>query len=191
MKDIEHVLHATIHSHHRRRLLIFFVFSVLAINGIVQTVWETESASGPGSVIELKPGIALTISESLQSEAVTHLVPMGAFVGPHDVEEILFTYQVRLNVSGELHVDVVSFESSDNIELNHMFETEISGDRQTLPRNLSYQVDLVKVENEAVIETTIQVRVRLSPNGTNTEYRALQGDHVTFKLRFMVLAKQG
>lgn len=191
MKDIKHVLFATVRNHHRRRLLLLVIFSVLAINGIARTVWEKESASGPGSVIELIPGIDLTISESLHSEADTQLVPRGAFVGPHDVEEILFMYHVRFNVSGELHVDVVSFEGSDKQDLNHLFEIEISGDDQTLARNLSYQINLEKVENEAAIETTILVRVRLSTSGTEAEYRALQGNNVTFKLRFRILAKQG
>ncbi|MFA5068289.1 MAG: hypothetical protein WC466_09710 [Candidatus Izemoplasmatales bacterium] len=190
MKEIEHILSETVRHHQRRRFLFLFLISVLAINGIIHTVWENGSGNASGSIIDLEPGIVLTISEPLQSSPGTQLVPEGAFLGPRDVEEIIFTYRVRFNVSGELLVEIAELNGPLETYLNHLFEFEITGDGHYSPSQLSYQVDLEKEQNEEKVETLIQVRIRMKASGTEAEWRALQGQKLTLTLRFMVLANK-
>jgi len=173
---------------HRRWFLMFLLLAVSAGSGVAYSFWDRQALEVDDPLIEIGVGTELTVSETWNPEPGTTLVPYGAFLGEHDIDEFFFTYFVRLNKSGSLTVSLASVVINGMEDASNVVQIAIYGESEPLESVSVYSVDMIPATESGFYEATIRVRVRLNPDASREAYLAIQGGSIAMNLQFQAFA---
>ena len=180
----------------RKRLVIILILGFVFISSsIAFAFWDQTAVSIDENEILLGEGAILEISETVNP--TQNLVPFGSFKGTNDIDEYTFSYIVRFNKEGRLHVRVD--ESSIRIgDGNHPFndlvqvQVYVLETPQDFARNLEIISPFIQRDesgNYYQIEVFIRVFV-LGPSDPSeylSAYQTVARSKITFSVQFNAL----
>jgi len=166
----------------RRWLILAILLFVSSGSGIAYSIWDRQTVDVGDNVIDIGVGTVLTVSETVNPEPGMTLVPYGAFLGDHDFDEYVYTYQVRLNKTGRLAVTIVSVRIGEDDALGLVLADVYGETVPDLPAT-EYNVTFVPTDAGGYV-ATVNVRIRLSPDASYEQYAAIQGKRITLNLQF-------
>ena len=168
---------------HKRRLILAVLLLMSISSGVAYSIWNLKQAEVTDPVIEIGVGTVLTVSDTVQPEPGTTIVPYGAFRGDRDVDEYVFTYQVRLNKPGKLVVDLLSVMIGGLPDVSGIIDVSLYGGSPAESNNTTYVVVFDADEGGGYV-ATVNVRIRLSAGAADESYLAIQGQPIALTIRF-------
>jgi hypothetical protein len=173
--------------HHRKfRLdfaIILLIFSLVATN-VAFTYWDSTTTNPDDPIIDIGVGAVLLVSQTVNPGEGITLVPVGAFRGINDVNEVIYTYHVSLNKQGLLRVSAKNI-LVDGLENPYgLIQIDIYEDEpNTTPQSI-YEIAMNTLGEDDLSRVTIRVRLTLSMPENEEQYMAVKGRSITFTLEF-------
>lgn len=164
----------------------FFIIAFLFLafsSGVAYAYWDAVIREDD-PIIDIGVGTVILVDETLQPNGDLKLVPYGAFKGPNDINEVLYSYAVTLNKEGQLTVTVKNILVNGLENPHGLVNVDIYLDEPNeIPQpslNLLFEDD----PNSVLFRATVLVRVTVSLPENEEQYVTIRNGTIEFTLEF-------
>jgi hypothetical protein len=162
----------------------FFIIAFLFLafsSGIAYAYWDAVIREDD-PIIDIGVGTIILVSETLQPSNELKLVPVGAFRGSNDVNEVLYRYAVTLNKEGQLTVTVKNILVNGVTNPFGLIHVDVYLEQPNDIPQSSLNIVFEDDPNSELFRATVLVRVTLSLPENEEQYLSVRNGTIEFTL---------
>ena len=156
---------------------------MFCVSGTAYAYWDQTVVNQNSTVIDIGIGAILEVDVTVTPEEGNRLVPVGAFKGEGDVDEVFFTYTVNLNKIGQVLVTAKNVMIDGDYLNNSLVLIDVYATTPNVVPSDTATFTLVDNGSEEY-EAEVNVRVMISMPADEAQYNMIAGKTITFVLEF-------
>ena len=169
----------------RATLVIALVMLMFVGTGTAFAYWDSGFEQMNSDVINIGVGATLEVEQTVTPPAGKFLVPLGAFMGTNDVNEVVFTYTINLNKAGRVAITATDIKINNDFLNNELVLIDMYVTAPGLTPVSTLTVDLIQVAPCCeVYEAEVTVKVMLLEPIDEAQYLQVINQPITFVLEF-------
>ena len=169
----------------RTTLVVLLVVLMFSSTAVAFAFWDRGFEQVDSDVINIGVGATLEVEQTVTPPPGKFLVPLGAFRGTNDVNEVVFTYTINLNKAGRVVVSANNVKIDNSATNNELVLIDMYTTTPNTTPVSTLTVDLLQVTPYCEFyEAQITVKVMLLMPLDEAQYLAVINKPITFVLEF-------